>query len=77
MYSTVLCIVLSVHFVVLYSAVHFSGFKPDILYTLSVRLCTLCVVAVHSNLYCVLYSVYPPREGGVTPGQDWISIKVN
>ena len=40
----------------------------------SVRLCTLCVAAVHGNLYCVLYSVYPPREGGVTPGQDWISI---
>ena len=65
-YSTVLCTVLSVHFVVLYSAVHFSGFKPDILYTLSVRLCTLCMVAVHSNLCCVCTLCIPvEREGSL------------
>ena len=65
-YSTVLCTVLSVHFVVLYSAVHFSGFKPDILYTLSVRLCTLCMVAVHSNLCCVCtLCILLEREGSL------------
>ena len=51
---------------VLYSAVHFSGFKPDFLYTLSVRLCTLCMVAVHSNLCCVCTLCIPvEREGSL------------